>query len=83
VYEYIGAMRPIIAVAPTHGAIHTLLVESGSGRTAHQSDVGGIASVIEFYFSAWKARETFAPNQHIIAQYERKNATGALARLLG
>jgi hypothetical protein len=83
VYEYIGAMRPIIAIAPTEGAIHNLLMEAGSGRTAHQSDVGGIASVIESSFSAWKAREIFAPNYNVIAQYERKNATGALARLLG
>jgi glycosyltransferase involved in cell wall biosynthesis len=82
VYEYIGAMRPIIAVAPTHGAIHNLLVETDSGKTAHQSDAEGIARVIEEYFTAWKHGKPFSPNLQEIAQYERKNATGALARLL-
>ena len=82
VYEYIGAMRPILAIAPTHGAIHDLLQETASGETAHQSDVGGIAQIIESCFSAWKSGAAFAPNHGIIAQYERRNATGALARLL-
>ncbi len=82
VYEYVGAMRPILAVAPTHGAIHELLQETASGKTAHQSDVAGIAANIRSYFRAWKAQEAFSPNTSIIQQYERKTATGALARLL-
>lgn len=82
VYEYIGAYRPIIAVAPPQGAIHDLLRETASGKTAHQSDVEGIAHVIEHYFSAWKAHQIFTPNNEAIAQYERKNATKRLAALL-
>lgn len=82
VYEYIGAMRPIIAVAPTHGAIHDLLVETESGKTAHQSDVEGIARVIGAYIQAWRNQQPFSPNAEMIVQYERKNATRRLATLL-
>lgn len=82
VYEYIGAMRPIIAVAPTHGAIHDLLMETASGKTAHQSDVEGVAQVIGAYIQAWRDNKPFSPNTTAIAQYERKNATRRLAALL-
>ncbi|MBD1210271.1 MAG: glycosyltransferase [Ignavibacteria bacterium] len=82
VYEYIGAMRPIIAVAPTHGAIHDLLMQTESGKTAHQSDVEGIARVIGAYIQAWRNQQPFSPNAETIAQYERKNATRRLATLL-
>jgi hypothetical protein len=82
VYEYIGAMRPIVAVAPAHSAIHELLLETGSGKTAHQSDVQGIAAIIEEYFTAWKQEHLFAPNTSVIQQYERRNATKRLAELL-
>ncbi len=82
VYEYIGAMRPIIAVAPTHGAIHELLVETASGKTAHQSDVEGVAHVIDAFIQAWRDNNPFSPNTTAIAQYERKNATRRLAALL-
>lgn len=82
VYEYIGAMRPIIAVAPTNGAIHDLLVQTESGKTAHQSDVEGIARVIGTYIQTWRNQQPFLPNAETIAQYERKNATRRLATLL-
>ena len=82
VYEYIGAMRPIIAIAPAEGAITSLLQETSTGHAAHQSDAEGIASIIREYFSAWQKGQPFAPDTAAIAQYERKNATKRLVELL-
>lgn len=83
VYEYIGAGKPIIAVAPPNGAIADLLRETQTGRIAHQSEVEQLADIIRDYYVDWKhGTSIFAPNRNVIDRYERKNAAGQLAALL-
>lgn len=82
VYEYLGAMRPLIAIAPPGGAIGELLRETGAGETVRQSDIEGQARLIQQMYDDWlHARESFAAQPETIRQYERREATRKLADL--
>lgn len=83
VYEYIGSYKPVIAVAPTDGAVAALLRETQAGRTAQQNDIPTLTSIIRDYYLDWKqGTRIFAPNTDAVLRYERKNATRQLASLL-
>ncbi len=82
VYEYLGAMRPLIAIAPPEGAIGDLLRETGSGETIRQSDIEGQARLIKRLYNDWqKSTSSFAMQPEMISQYERREATRKLAGL--
>ena len=89
VYEYLGAMRPLIAIAPPEGAIGDLLKETNGGRAILQSDIAGQAEMIKLLYDDWldrkhgsKSGELFAMRPEVISRYERKTETGTLANLL-
>jgi glycosyltransferase involved in cell wall biosynthesis len=83
VYEYLGAMRPLIALAPPEGPIGTLLAETGGGKTIRQSDTDSIAREIKKLYGRWQRGEPVASgmNASAISQYERREATQKLAAL--
>ena len=83
VYEYIGSFKPVIAIAPTHGAIADLMNETRAGGIAHQSDIEGIANIIREMYTAFKEGKSLAqPNIEAIKGYERRESTRKLAQLL-
>jgi hypothetical protein len=83
VYEYMGAMRPLIAIAPPNGAIGELLRETGSGEAVRQSDIEGQARLIERIYRDWvTGTSSFRMDTTSIRQYERREATRKLAGLL-
>jgi hypothetical protein len=80
VYEYLGAMRPIIAIAPPHGAIGDLLRETGSGEAIAASDLAGLARLIKQVYDDWSnSASSLAMRTEDIMQYERREATRKLA----
>ncbi len=82
VYEYLGAARPILAIAPPEGAIGDLLRETGAGETVLQSDIEGQARLIKRIYDDWTlGRSSFAMNLAAISHYERREATRTLAGL--
>lgn len=83
VYEYLGAMRPLIALAPPEGPIGSLLTETGGGRAIRQNDTASIASEIKLLYDKWRRGEsvTSGMNAAAISQYERREATRKLAAL--
>jgi hypothetical protein len=82
VYEYLGAMRPLIAIAPPEGAIGDLLRETHAGEAVRQSDIEGQARLIKAIYNDWlQHRSVFAMQPEIISQYERREATRTLAGL--
>jgi glycosyltransferase involved in cell wall biosynthesis len=83
VYEYIGSMKPVIAIAPAKGAIADLMHETQAGGIAHQSDIEGIANIILKMYQAFQEGKQIAhPNVDAIKRYERRESTRTLARLL-
>jgi glycosyltransferase involved in cell wall biosynthesis len=83
VYEYLGAMRPLIAIAPPNGAIGELLRETGAGEAVRQSDIESQARLIERIYNDWlTGSSSFRMDPTAITQYERREATRKLAGLL-
>lgn len=84
VYEYLGAMRPLIAIAPPGGAIGDLLRETHGGEAVAQFDVEGQARVLRTLYEAWRVDRTpsgYDMDPAIISRYERREATRQLASL--
>lgn len=87
VYEYLGVKKPILAIAPRNSAIAELIAETRSGALAHQSEIDAIADNFMLIFGNWNISDNnsnaaFAPDLKAIDKYERRNAAGALAKLL-
>jgi hypothetical protein len=83
VYEYIGSGHPLLAVAPEHSAIATLIAETRGGYVAHQSNTTGIAEAfLKLYRDHLSGTRSLVPDTAAIARYERRNTTGELAGLL-
>ena len=82
VFEYIGAGKPIIALAP-EGAVVEVIHETESGRVARSDDVQAIADIVLDYYTAWKSGKLgLAQNRSAVLRYERKHVAQELARLL-
>ncbi|MGE5479350.1 MAG: glycosyltransferase [Chloroflexota bacterium] len=83
VYEYIGAGKPVFAIAPVEGAIAELIRETRAGEVAHQSDVEKIADILLRFIRNFRTGESFYnPNMDEIMKYERRESARALASLL-
>lgn len=83
VYEYIGIKKPLIAIAPKNSAIADLIKKTNAGKIAHQSEIKEIEAIFLEYFNNWKnENDSFNPNHELIANYERRNSTKYLAKLL-
>lgn len=83
VYEYIGTGKPVIAVAPEHGAIADLIAETSAGFVAHQTNASGIElAFLTLYNDHINGTHTVQQNREAVDRYERRNVTGMLAGLL-
>lgn len=83
VYEYLGAMRPLIAFAPPDGAIGELLKETNGGKAIAQSDADSAASYLKTLYDAWQRGEQTSSvmRTDIISKYERREETRRLAEV--
>jgi glycosyltransferase involved in cell wall biosynthesis len=82
VFEYIGAQRPIIALAPA-GAIAELMRETRSGSVAPNQDIPSIqAAFIECYENFLYHRPNSEQDREAVRRYDRREITRQLASLL-
>jgi glycosyltransferase involved in cell wall biosynthesis len=82
IFEYIGAGRPIIALAPP-GAVADLIAETGSGYVAANRDIQAIKHAFrECYGKFGYHRRQFRQNEDAVRKYERREVTRRLAELL-
>ncbi|MDM7926683.1 MAG: glycosyltransferase, partial [bacterium] len=82
VYEYLGAGRPILALAP-EGDAARLIRSLGAGAVVAPEDPSGVERILEEWMTAWQGN---GPIPHASAEaarrFERKALTGELARIL-
>jgi len=82
VFEYIGAQRPIIALAP-EGAVAELMRETRSGFVAANQDIPAIkAAFVECYQNFLYDRSQGQQDAEAVKQYDRREITRQLATLL-
>jgi len=83
IYEYLGAMRPVLAIAEPSGAIGELLKETHGGEAVSQKDREGQARVIKGFYDAWLRGESPATQMdaEAISKYERREAARKLAEV--
>ncbi|MBI5464677.1 MAG: glycosyltransferase family 4 protein [Ignavibacteriales bacterium] len=82
VFEYLGAQRPIIALAE-EGAAARILRETNTGFVAGNHDIGAIKSAfVECYRNFLYHHSSVKPNGEAIKKYERRLITKRLAELL-
>ena len=82
VFEYIGAERPIIALAE-EGAVAELLRETRTGTAAANQDIAAIKrAFIEHYENFIHHRPSPAPIEAAVRQYDRREISRRLSELL-
>jgi glycosyltransferase involved in cell wall biosynthesis len=81
-YEYLASRRPILAAVP-EGDARDLLLRAGSAFVCGPSDVDGMAGVIGAQVDRWRRGEAApAPDEQVLAGYERRALTARLAEVL-
>jgi hypothetical protein len=84
IFEYLGAMRPILAVGLKRSVIDELLTRTGSGIIA--TEVAEIKGILLNWLDEFRLHGNvlshYAPKQEVIRQYTRREQTRQLAKLL-
>ena len=78
-YEYIGARKPILALAPD-GFLKSAVQEAG-GTTVSPTDVGGIKKALEDYIDLFEKRKLRGPNDDVVEKYNRVILTRTLVKV--
>ena len=79
VFEYLAAGKPILAIAPTRGALADLIRRTGTGRVTPPDDVFRIK---ERLWELFNGQSAFAPRVEEIARYTRRGQARSIAALL-
>ncbi len=78
-YEYIGAKKPILALAP-EGEAAQLIRRLNVGTVVHPDDVNGIQNALEIWIGIWKRTQSLLKlSDSRIEQFDRKYLTEQLA----
>lgn len=80
-YEYIGAMKPILYIGPK-GQMTTTVTETKAAFIAETSKVKEIKDKISEIYGLWKSGALPKPDEENASHYNRKNITATLARYL-
>jgi hypothetical protein len=82
IFEYLGAKRAILAIGPKEGVVHKLLADTGTGVVCSTSnEIKSILSKwLKEFAQTGNISTCFKPNEILISQYTRKEATSKLAQ---
>lgn len=83
VYEYIGVMKPVLALAPKQSAVAKLLRDTNAGVTIELGDVAGCVVEIVKSYALWNEKQPlYHPHVDLIQRYERRESARELANTL-
>ncbi len=83
VYEYIGVMKPVLALAPLQSAVASLIEETQAGAVISAGEVERCAAVVLEFVKKWRVGQAlYEPKVEAIQRYERREAAKALAKQL-
>ncbi|MCK5145111.1 glycosyltransferase family 4 protein [bacterium] len=80
-YEYLGARRPILALAPEGEAVQ-LIHSLNAGKVAPPDNVEAVEAVLKAMIVQWKAGTLKGPDPADVSVFNRENQTGQLAGIL-
>lgn len=78
-YEYLRAMKPVLALGPTDSDVATILNDTGSGQTFEYEDVTAILKYLEDIIITKKIT---SPDYEKIKMFDVRNQTGKIASFL-
>jgi glycosyltransferase involved in cell wall biosynthesis len=82
VYEYLGAGKPVLAIAEPDGVIANLLRETDAGAAYAHSDADGIAAAFLDLFRRFHGGEPMpAARPEVVKKFERKECARGLAEM--
>ncbi len=81
VFEYLRALRPILAIAPTKGDLSNILNYTKAGKVVDFQDMVLLENQLAAYFDAF-SNEGLKVDSRNIENYQRKNLSKQLALLL-
>ncbi len=82
VYEYMGAGKPIITLAP-EGAVAEVIRDTRSGRVCRSGDIEEISRIVASYYAEWcNGTLGLEQDREAITRFERREVTRRLASLL-
>lgn len=79
-YEYLGAKRPIICVAPNRCDAKDIILETQAGEVIGYEDLSKMESALENWFSQFEQNELTVFSQKIM-QYSRKELIGKYCQI--
>ncbi|MEZ4735133.1 MAG: glycosyltransferase [Caldilineaceae bacterium] len=81
-FEYLGARRPILALAPLDGPAAKLIAETVTGYTVDSEDSAEIGQTLQQLYTAWQEqRFAYTPHTALVNQYSRRAAAEKLAAI--
>lgn len=80
-YEYIGARRPVLAIAP-EGEAAELIRTAGIGEVVAPMDAGSVCRILKAWITAGSRHFTYLKRKYdVSSEFNRKNLTHTLATI--
>lgn len=80
-WEYIGSRKPLLVSTPD-GVVRRTALDTDCAICTEPDDVGAIARGLEVYFNQWRSNTLPIIAEEFSRQFERRNLTADLARIL-
>ncbi|MDZ7372991.1 MAG: glycosyltransferase [candidate division KSB1 bacterium] len=81
-FEYLGARKPILAIAPPEGEAARLIAEGGCGWIVSPGDAEGVARALREIYRLWRQGQLPRPTEEFVARFDRRKQAQQLAEWL-